>query len=126
MKLILDLYFKLFRAVFNKLPIFTNKTGKSNWDWLKLNKNDTFTKVLGVLFFWGLLGVYLIVLNWLINNNYVFQVLQTNNLQGAINKISLIKLHFNNVVTIWFVSWLITMLIILKNHRKKPNIQKIF
>lgn len=126
MKFILDLYFKLFRVVFNKLPIFTNKSGKNNWDWLKLDKNDTFTKVLGVLFFWGLSGVYLIVLNWLINNNYVFQLLQTNNLQGAINNIATIKLYFNNLVAIWFTSWLITMLIILKNHRKKPNIQKIF
>lgn len=126
MKFILDLYFKLFRVVFNKLPIFTNKSGKSNWDWLKLDKNDTFTKVFGALFFWGLSGVYLIVLNWLINNNYVFQLLQINNLQGAINNIATIKLYFNNLIAIWFASWFFTMLIILKNHRKKPNIQKIF
>ncbi len=61
MKFILDLYFKLFRAVFNKLPIFTNKSGKSNWDWLKLDKNNTFTKVLGAIFFYGITGYFLMV-----------------------------------------------------------------
>lgn len=126
MKFILDLYFKLFRVVFNKLPIFTNKTGKSNWDWLKLDKNDTFTKVLGALFFFGISGFYLIALNYLISNHYVFQLLEKNNLQGAINNIATIKLYFNNLVAIWFAIWFFTMIIIVKNHNKKPNIKKIF
>ena len=126
MKFILDLYFKLFRVVFNKLPIFTNKTGKSNWDWLKLDKNNTFTKVLGALFFWGCWGFYLIIINYLINSYYILNYLSQNNFDNALNKIAQIKLFYNYVVGVYFATWFFTMIIIVKNHNKKPNIKKIF
>ena len=125
MKFILDLYFKLFRAVFNKLPIFTNKSGKSNWDWLKLDKNNTFTKVLGVIFFYGITGYFLMVVKFFFNSYITLNLLSKFGFK-AVNNIAYLNLKIFQATMIWFVSWLITMLIILKNHNKKPNIQKIF
>lgn len=125
MKFILDLYFKLFRAVFNKLPIFTNKTGKSNWDWLKLDKNNTFTKVLGVIFFYGITGYFLMVAKFFVNSYITLDLLNKFGF-NAVNNIAYLNLKIFEATIIWFVSWLITMLIILKNHNKKPNIKKIF
>ena len=75
MKFILDFYFKIFRWLFNKLPIPTNKTGKNNWDWLKLNKNETFTKVLGAIFFYGITGYFLIVAKFFINSYITLDLL---------------------------------------------------
>lgn len=125
MKFILDLYFKLFRAVFNKLPIFTNKSGKSNWDWLKLDKNDTFTKVLGSIFFYGITGDFLMVAKFFINSYITLDLLSKIGF-SAINNIAYLNSKIFQATMIWFISWLITMLIILKNHKKKPNIKKIF
>lgn len=125
MKFILDLYFKLFRAVFNKLPIFTNKSGKNNWDWLKLDKNETFTKVLGAIFFYGITGYFLMVVKFFLNNYFTLNLLSKIGFD-AINNIAYLNLKIFQATIIWFVSWLITMLIILKNHKRKPNIKKIF
>ena len=125
MKFILNLYFKLFRAVFNKLPIFTNKTGKNNWDWLKLDKNDTFTKVLGAIFFYGITGYFLMVAKFSVNSYITLDLLSKIGF-NAINNVAYLNLKIFQATMIWFVSWLITMLIILKNHKKKPNIKKIF
>ena len=56
MKIVLNIFFKIFKAIINKLPIPTNKTSKKNWDWLKLDKNETFTKILATLFYFGFFG----------------------------------------------------------------------
>ena len=45
---------------------------------------------------------------------------------SAINNIAYLNLKIFQATIIWFIGWLITMLIILKNHKKKPNIKKIF
>ena len=124
MKFILDFYFKIFRWLFNKLPIPTNKTGKNNWDWLKLDKNETFTKVLGVIFFYGITGFFLIVVKFIVNS-YVATSLLSKLGFDAINGIAYLQLKILQATIIWFISWLITMLIILKNHKKKPLIRPI-
>ena len=126
MKFILDLYFKLFRAVFNKLPIFTNKTGKSNWDWLKLDKNDTFTKVLGAFVFYGFFGLILIIFKYLIKNflNYGF-IAKYRSLEAGIIEVAELERYYNTLEIIYFALWFITLIVIVRNHNKKPLIQKI-
>lgn len=124
MKIVLNIFFKIFKAIINKLPIPTNKTSKKNWDWLKLDKDETFTKILAVIFLWGILGIYLILLNYFINN---FEILNSVKLSvfNSIEKIAQIKLFYNYLVAFYFFTWLITMIIIIKNHNKKPLIQKV-
>jgi hypothetical protein len=124
MKFILDFYFKIFRWLFNKLPIPTNKTGKNNWDWLKLDKNETFTKVLGAIFFYGITGYFLMVAKFIVNNYVTLELLSKLGF-NAINGIAYLKLKIFQATIVWFVSWLITMLIILKNHKKKLLIKPI-
>lgn len=126
MKILLDIYFKFFRWFFNKLPIPTNKTGKTNWDWLKLNKNDTFTKVLGAFVFYGLFGLILIILKYLIKNflNYGF-IANYRSLEGGIVEIAELEIYYNTLEIVYFVLWFITLIVIVKNHNKKPLIQKI-
>ena len=126
MKILLDIYFKFFRWFFNKLPIPTNKTGKTNWDWLKLNKNDTFTKVLGAFVFYGFFGLILIILKYLIKNflNYGF-IANYRSLEGGIVEIAELEIYYNTLEIVYFVLWFITLIVIVKNHNKKPLIQKI-
>jgi len=124
MKFILDFYFKIFRWFFNKLPIPTNKTGKNNWDWLKLNKNETFTKVLGAIFFYGITGYFLMVAKFIVNNYVALDLLSKLSL-NAINSIAYLELKIFQAIIVWFISWLITMLIILKNHKTKSLIKPI-
>jgi hypothetical protein len=124
MKFILDFYFKIFRWLFNKLPIPTNKTGKNNWDWLKLDKNETFTKILGAIFFYGITGHFLMVAKFFVNNYILLNLLSKFGF-NAVNNIAYLNLTIFQAITVWFVSWLITMLIILKNHKKKPLIKSI-
>ena len=107
------------------MPIPTNKTGKNNWDWLKLNKNETFTKVLGAIFFYGITGYFLIVAKFFINSYITLDLLSKFGF-NAINNIAYLNSKIFQATIIWFVSWLIIMLIILKNHKKKSNIKKIF
>lgn len=125
MKFLFDFYFKIFRWFFNKLPIPTNKTGKNNWDWLKLDKNETFTKVLGAIFFYGITGYFLMVAKFFINSYITLDLLSKFGF-NAVNNIAYLNLKIFQATIIWFVSWLIIMLIILKNHKKKLNIKKIF
>lgn len=125
MKFILDLYFKLFRAVFNKLPIFINKTKKNNWDWLKLDKNETFTKVLGALFFFGLYGVFLILFKFVLTQIIVPNIYFQLNFFGK-SIVYYYKLFYNLLELLFFILWLVIMIVIIKNHNKKPNIRKIF
>ena len=122
MKFILDLYFKLFRVVFNKLPIITNKTGKSNWDWLKLDKNDTFTKVLGAIFFFGLSGFYLIALNYIISNHYdlfdeKFQYVYVNIFEDVMKYTFLTDDEINKII----INRHKENLIIIKNKKKEKE-----
>ena len=126
MKILLDIYFKFFRWFFNKLPIPTNKTGKTNWDWLKLNKNDTFTKVLGAFVFYGLFGLILIILKYLIKNflNYGF-IANYRSLEVGVIEIAELEIYYNTLEIVYFVLWFITLIVIVKNHNKKPLIQKI-
>ena len=126
MKILLDIYFKFFRWFFNKLPIPTNKTGKTNWDWLKLNKNDTFTKVLGAFVFYGFFGLILIILKYLIKNflNYGF-IAKYRSLEVGIIEIAELEIYYNTLEIIYFVLWFITLIVIVINHNKKPLIQKI-
>jgi len=125
MKILLDIYFKFFKLFFNKLPIPTNKTNKSNWDWLKLDKNETFTKVLGAFVFYGFFGIYLIIFKYLINSVLIYNFLVKINVNEAINKIAQLKLIYNVFETIYFIACFLTLFIIVKNHNKKPLIQKI-
>ena len=126
MKILLDIYFKFFRWFFNKLPIPTNKTGKTNWDWLKLNKNDTFTKVLGAFVFYGFFGLILIILKYLIKNflNYGF-IAKYRSLEVGVIEIAELEIYYNTLEIIYFVLWFITLIVIVINHNKKPLIQKI-
>ena len=126
MKILLDIYFKFFRWFFNKLPIPTNKTGKTNWDWLKLNKNDTFTKVLGAFVFYGFFGLILIILKYLIKNflNYGF-IAKYRSLEVGVIEIAELEIYYNTLEIVYFVLWFITLIVIVKNHNKKPLIQKI-
>lgn len=124
MKFLFDFYFKIFRWLFNKIPIPANKTGKNNWDWLKLNKNETFTKVLGAIFFYSITGYCLMVAKFIANNYTMLNLLSRFGL-SAINTIAYLKLKIFQATVVWFISWLITMLIILKNHKKKPLIKPI-
>ena len=126
MKILLDIYFKFFRWFFNKLPIPTNKTGKTNWDWLKLNKNDTFTKVLGAFVFYGFFGLILIILKYLIKNflNYGF-IAKYMDVERGVVEIAELEIYYNTLEIVYFVLWFITLLIIVINHNKKPLIQKI-
>ena len=127
MKFILDLYFKLFRVLFNKLPIPTNKTSKSNWDWLQLNKNETFTKTLGAFVFYGFFGLILIIFNYCINSFLIYNILSKFNdsVTDIVNNIANLKIFYNTLEIIYFALWFITLFVIVKNHNKKPNIQKI-
>ena len=126
MKILLDIYFKFFRWFFNKLPIPTNKTGKTNWDWLKLNKNDTFTKVLGAFVFYGFFGLILIILKYLIKNflNYGF-IAKYMDVERGVVEIAELEIYYNTLEIIYFVLWFITLIVIVINHNKKPLIQKI-
>ena len=125
MKKLLDIYFRFFKWFFNKLPILTNKTNKTNWDWLKLDKNETFTKVLGAFVFYGFCGIYLIIFKYLINSVLIYNFLAKINVNEAINKIAQLKLTYNFLEVIYFFAWIVTFFIIVKNHNKKPLIQKI-
>ena len=126
MKILLDIYFKFFRWFFNKLPITTNKTGKTNWDWLKLNKNDTFTKVLGAFVFYGFFGLILIIFKYLIKTflNYGF-IAKYMDVEKGIIEIAELEIFYNTLEIIYFVLWFITLIVIVINHNKKPLIQKI-
>ena len=57
---------------------------------------------------------------------YILNYLSQNNFDNALNKIAQIKLFYNYVVGVYFATWFFTMLIIVKNHNKKPNLKKIF
>jgi hypothetical protein len=122
MKILLDIYFKFFKWFFNKLPIPTNKTNKSNWDWLKLDKNETFTKVLGSFVFYGFFGIYLIIFKYFINNFLNYKYL---NIERALIGISKLQILYNTLEIVYFIAWFLTLFIIVKNHNKKPLIQKI-
>ena len=126
MKVLLDIYFRFFRWFFNKLPIPTNKTGKTNWDWLKLNKNDTFTKVLGAFVFYGFFGLILIIFEYLIKNflDYGF-IAKYMDVEAGIIEIAELEIYYNTLEIVYFVLWLITLSVIVRNHNKKPLIQKI-
>lgn len=125
MRFILNLYFRLFKFLFNKLPIFTNKTNKTNWDWLKLNKNETFTKVLGALFFFGVYGMFLIIYKFVLINFIIPQSYSQLNIFGK-SLVYYYELIYNSLQALFVILWLIVMLVIMKNHKKKPNIKKIF
>ena len=122
MKILLDIYFKFFKWFFNKLPIPTNKTNKSNWDWLKLDKNETFTKVLGSFVFYGFFGIYLIIFKYCIKNFLNYKYL---NIEQSLIGISKLQILYNTLEIVYFVAWFLTLFIIVKNHNKKPLIQKI-
>jgi hypothetical protein len=122
MKILLDIYFKFFKLFFNKLPIPTNKTKKSNWDWLKLDKNETFTKVLGSFVFYGFFGICLIIFKYCIKNFLNYKYL---NIEQALIGISKLQILYNTLEIVYFIAWFLTLFIIVKNHNKKPLIQKI-
>jgi len=122
MKILLDIYFKFFKLFLNKLPIPTNKTNKSNWDWLKLDKNETFTKVLGSFVFYGFFGIYLIIFKYCIKNFLNYKYL---NIERALIGISKLQILYNTLEIVYFIAWFLTLFIIVKNHNKKPLIQKI-
>ena len=126
MKILLDIYFKFFKWFFNKLPIPTNKTGKTNWDSLKLNKNETGTKILGAIVFYSFFGICLIIFKYFIEN-FLNDGLITKylNIEQALIGISKLQILYNTLEIVYFIAWFLTLFIIVKNHNKKPLIQKI-
>lgn len=112
----LKLYFKLLKFLINKTRFSWNKSGKSTWDWLSLNSSDTFTKILGAIFFWGSVGIFGIVSNFILINFIIpLEFIQRNIF--AVSIINYYKLHYNLFVSIYFITWFITICIIVKNHK---------
>jgi hypothetical protein len=124
MKIVLNIFFKIFKAIINKLPIPTNKTSKKNWDWLKLDKNETFTKILATLFYFGFFGLFMLIVKNIIYQFLIPSFYLKHNI-FAIGIINFYQLYSNVIMVIYGFTWLITMIIIIKNHNKKPLIQKI-
>jgi len=126
MKILLNIYFRFLKWFFNKLPIPTNKIGKTNWDWLELDKNETGTKVFGAFVFYGFFGIYLIIFNYFINNflNYGL-ITKYMSIEQALVAISQLEIFYNTLEIAYFIAWFVTLFIIVKNHKKKPLIQKI-
>ena len=125
MKKLLDIYFRFFRWFFNKLPIPTNKTSKTNWDWLKLDKNETFTKALGAFVFYGFYGIFLIILKYSIENFLNYSLKNSMSVENSVIKITELEMFYNTLESVYFITWFITLIVIVKNHNKKPLIQKI-
>jgi hypothetical protein len=124
MKIVLNIFFKIFKAIINKLLIPTNKTSKKNWDWLKLDKDETFTKILATLFYFGFFGLFMLIVKNIIYQFLIPSFYLKHNI-FAIGIINFYQLYSNVIVVIYGFTWLITMIIIIKNHKKKPLIQKI-
>jgi len=124
MKIVLNIFFKIFKAIINKLPIPTNKTSKKNWDWLKLDKNETFTKILATLVYFGCFGLFMLLVKNIIYQFLIPSFYLKHNI-FAIGIINFYQLYSNVIMVIYGFTWLITMIIIIKNHNKKPLIQKI-
>jgi hypothetical protein len=124
MKIVLNIFFKIFKAIINKLLIPTNKTSKKNWDWLKLDKDETFTKILATLFYFGFFGLFMLIVKNIIYQFLIPSFYLKHNI-FAIGIINFYQLYSNVIVVIYGFTWLITMIIIIKNHNKKPLIQKI-
>jgi len=108
MKILLDIYFKFFKWFFNKLPIPTNKTGKTNF------------------VFYGFFGIYLIIFKYFINNflNYGL-ITKYMSIEQSLVAISQLEIFYNTLEIAYFIAWFLTLFIIVKNHKKKPLIQKI-
>jgi hypothetical protein len=124
MKIVLNIFFKIFKAIINKLLIPTNKTSKKNWDWLKLDKDETFTKILATLFYFGFFGLFMLIVKNIIYQFLIPSFYLKHNI-FAIGIINFYQLYSNVIMVIYGFTWLITMIIIIKNHNKKPLIQKI-
>ena len=124
MKIVLNIFFKIFKAIINKLLIPTNKTNKKNWDWLKLDKDETFTKILATLFYFGFFGLFMLIVKNIIYQFLIPSFYLKHNI-FAIGIINFYQLYSNVIMVIYGFTWLITMIIIIKNHNKKPLIQKI-
>lgn len=126
MKKLLDIYFRFFRWFFNKLPIPTNKTSKNNWDWLKLDKNETFTKILGAFVFYSFFGICLIIFKYFIKNFLNNSLIaKYTSVEQSFVAISQLEIFYNTLEIIYFIAWFLTLFIIVINHKKKPFIQKI-
>jgi len=126
MKKLLDIYFRFFRWFFNKLPIPTNKTSKNNWDWLKLDKNETFTKILGAFVFYSFFGICLIIFKYFIKNFLNNSLIaKYTSVEQSFVAISQLEIFYNTLEIIYFITWFLTLYIIVINHKKKPFIQKI-